>query len=193
MMVAIVCPICISIFVALAPGNYGLRILSIFVPSLDPVGSSTARQEVLGRSVITSLRHPLFGIGMGNFHTVSLGETVTHNAFTQISAEMGFAALIVYLMFLTGSMRSLRKIERETFVKGKKSRYYYLAIGLQASLVGYMVSGFFAAVAYQWYAYYLVAYAVCLRRIYAADPSRVIATPVANTETRIAGLGLGTG
>ena len=41
-----------------------------------------------------------------------------------------------------------------------------LAIGLEAALVGYMVSSFFGAVAYQWYVYYLVGYAVCLHRIY---------------------------
>ena len=33
-------------------------------------------------------------------------------------------------------------------------------------LIAYMVASFFASVAYLWYVYYLVAYAVCLRRIY---------------------------
>jgi len=42
-------------------------------------------------------------------------------------------------------------------------------VGLQASLIGYMVSAFFAAVAYQWYAYYLVAFGVCLYRMYDSD------------------------
>ena len=57
-------------------------------------------------------------------------------------------------------------MERDLFERNEPSRYYYLAIGLQASLVAYMVASFFAAVAYQWYAYYLVAYAIALRRIY---------------------------
>jgi len=103
---------------------------------------------------------------MGNFHTVSLHETVTHNAFTQVSAELGFGALIVYLMFLTAPILWLRKVERETSGAPKESMYYYLSIGLQASLIGYMVSAFFAAVAYQWYAYYLVGYDVCMVRLY---------------------------
>ena len=55
---------------------------------------------------------------------------------------------------------------RELFERNENSRFYYFAIGIQASLVGYMVSSFFAAVAYQWYIYYLVAYAICLRRLY---------------------------
>ena len=57
-------------------------------------------------------------------------------------------------------------IEREMFDRNESSRYYYFAIGIQASLIGYMVASFFAAVAYQWYIYYLVAYAITLRRIY---------------------------
>jgi len=39
-------------------------------------------------------------------------------------------------------------------------------VGLEASLIGYMVSSFFASVAFLWYAYYLVAYAICLRRLH---------------------------
>ena len=43
---------------------------------------------------------------------------------------------------------------------------YYLSIGLQSSIIAYMVSAFFASVAYNWFAYYLIAYAVVFRRIY---------------------------
>ena len=168
-MLAIVGPVVLVAFMVLAPGNYGRRLLSIFVPGLDTMGSASSRQEILNRSIIVSLRNPITGIGMGNFHTVSLRETVTHNAFTQISAEMGIAALIAYMMFLTGPIMRLRRIERNTMESPPDRRYYYQSIGLQASLVGYMVSAFFAAVAYQWYAYYLVAFAVCLSRMYDSD------------------------
>ena len=165
--IMLVGPVVLAAFIVLMPGDYGRRLLSIVIPSLDPVGSSSSRQEILNRSIIVSLRHPITGIGMGNFHTVSLHETVTHNAFTQISAEMGMAALIAYMMFLTGPIMRLRRIEKESFAS--HSRYYYLAVGIQASLIGYMVSAFFAAVAYQWYAYYLVAFGVCLCRMYYSD------------------------
>ncbi len=163
--VGIIAPICFAAFIALAPGNYGDRLLSIFVRDLDPMGTANTRQEILNRSIVVSIRNPITGIGMGNFHTVSLQETVTHNAFTQVSAEMGTAALIIYLMFLTAPIKRLRRIERDA--SDPKFRFYkYLAIGLQASLVGYMVSAFFASVAYQWYAYYLVGYSVALWRMF---------------------------
>ena len=41
-----------------------------------------------------------------------------------------------------------------------------MSIGLQGAIIGYMVSSFFGAVAYQWYIYYLVGYAICLHRLF---------------------------
>lgn len=166
--VVVVGTVALVLFAAFAPGEYGIRILSIFVPGLDPVGSSSHRQGILIRSIIVSLRNPLTGIGMGNFPAVSLGETVSHNAYTQVAAEMGFAALVVYTLFILSPLRRLRRMERETFDARRASHFYHLAVGLQASIVGYMISSFFSSVAYQWYIYYLVAYSVCLHRIYEA-------------------------
>lgn len=157
------------LLLALAPGNYGLRLLSIFVPGLDPVGSSGARQEILYRSIWTTLVNPLLGVGMGNFPLVSFRNLVSHNSYTQVSAEMGLPALVVYVLFLLRPLKGLFRIERAEFDARRESRYYYLAAGLQASLIGYIVSSFFASVAYLWYVYYVVGYAVCLRRIYESD------------------------
>src|SRR5438132_12837093 len=77
-------------------------------------------------------------------------------------------------MFMVTPLRKLGQIVSATRVAGRKSNYYYLAIGLQASLLAYLVSSFFASVAYLWYVYYLVAYAVCLRRIYESETGRIV-------------------
>ena len=162
-------------FLAVAPGNYAIRIISIFVPSLDPVGSSSARQGELFRSLYVALRHPLFGIGMGNYQTeMSYTGLVTHNSYTQVASEMGMAALVMYTMFVVAPLKKLGQIARETLNAPASSSYYYLAIGLQASLLAYLVSSFFASVAYLWYVYYLVAYAVCLRRMYESENGRIV-------------------
>lgn len=157
-------------FIALAPGGYGERLLSILRPKLDAVGSATARKQLLIRSLWVAARHPLFGIGMGNFHIVSIHELVSHNAYTQVAAELGLTALILYVLFMVTPFKKLGEIERETFARSKDVRTsYYLAVGLQASIVGYMVSSFFVSVAYLWYIYYLVGFAVALRGIYAVQ------------------------
>lgn len=161
----------IIFFLVVAPGSYSGRLATIFDSASDITGSSSQRTQVLKRSILVALRYPLFGVGLGNFHHKSFQELGTHNAYTQVAAETGIAAMIAYIIFLAHPLRRLRMIERELFERNENSRFYYLAIGLQASLIGYMVASFFAAVAYQWYVYYLVAYAIALRRIYYLEQS----------------------
>jgi O-antigen ligase len=167
--VVIVAILSFTTFIAFAPGNYSNRVLSIFVHQRDAFGSADARQALLLRSLHVALRNPVFGIGMGNFNFVSIRDQESHNAYTQVWSEMGLAALIVYVMFLLTPLKRLRQIERETLAEHGGSHFYYIAIGLQASLVAYMVASFFASVAYYWNIYYLVGYAVCLRRIYVSS------------------------
>ncbi|HEX8422253.1 MAG TPA: O-antigen ligase family protein [Pyrinomonadaceae bacterium] len=155
------------VLLALAPGEYTSRLGTI--GSVGGDASSSSRRDLLVRSVIVALRNPLFGVGIGNFHTVSIHELASHNAYTQVAAEMGLAAMVIYIMFLVLPLKRLRDIERATFDTRKGSRVYYLSVALQASLVGFMVSSFFSSAAYQFYLYYLVGYAVALRRIYEAE------------------------
>jgi putative inorganic carbon (HCO3(-)) transporter len=152
------------IFVAAAPGEYGARLTSMF--GGDVTGSASARQELFWRSVMVALRYPLTGIGLGCFYFRGAHDQVTHNAYTQVAAEMGLAALAIYVLFMVTSIRRLRRIERETLEAKDRASFYYLSVGLQAGIVGYMVCSFFASVAHLWYVYYLVAYSVALRRLY---------------------------
>jgi O-antigen ligase len=157
-------------FLVVAPGGYGARLASIIFPSLDVTGSREARSGDLTRSLYVALRHPLLGIGMGNYAShMSYKGLVTHNAYTQVAAEMGLAALYCYTMFIVQPLRKLGQIARETFDAPEHSRFHFLAVGLQAALIAYMVSSFFASVAYLWYVFYLVGYAVCLRRLYESE------------------------
>jgi hypothetical protein len=148
-----------------APGNFGLRMLSIFIPGLDPVGSSDQRRDLLIQSLWATLYNPQ-GLGIGNFPVISIRNLETHNAYTQISSELGWLAILAYMILLISPLRKLGAIERRMFAREEFSWVYYLAIGVQASIVGYMVSSFFGPVAYQWYVYYPIAFAICLRRIY---------------------------
>jgi probable O-glycosylation ligase (exosortase A-associated) len=163
--------------VALAPSAYRNRLATT---SDD---SAAARTDDLKRSILVAARHPLFGVGMDNYILYSNVNKATHNAYTQVAAEMGFAAFLIYFWFLITPFGGLRRIEHATGTSKRKPPVYYLAIGLQASLVGYMVVSFFASVAYLWYVYYLVAYAICLQRIYAnvAESSE----PVSNSKRKL--------
>ena len=156
----------VIMFLVMAPGAYSGRLATVFNSSADLTGSSSQRTEVLKRSFWVTLRYPLFGVGIGNFPHKSPRNLVTHNSYTQVSAEMGIPALVVYILFLVHPLKRLRLIEKESYEHPDRSKFYYLSVGLQASLVGFMFASFFGSVAYHWYVYYLVGYAVCLHRLY---------------------------
>lgn len=153
------------VFILAAPGNYGIRLLSIFIPGLDPVGSSDLRKENLILSILVTIRNP-WGIGIGNSPTFGVHNLETHNAFTQVSSELGLLGLAAYLIMMISPYRKLGAIERQQHEKGEYDWFFYMSIGLQASIVAYMVSSFFASIAYLWFIYYLIGYAVATRRIY---------------------------
>lgn len=155
-----------------APGGYGARILSIYDRRLDAFGSADARQQLLISSIIVALRNPLFGIGMGNFVFVSARSLEAHNAYTQVASEMGMGGFAVYVLYVLTPLRRMLAVARESFEARRTSRHYYLAVGLAASLVSYMVASFFGSFAYYWNIYYLVGYAVCLRRLYEAEQAK---------------------
>ena len=128
--------------------------------------SAVARVGELKQSIYLAVRHPVFGVGMDNFVLFSDSEHATHNAYTQVASEVGLTAAVVYVLFIVAAVKRLGRIPNPRDVDKKKRRLPYLAIGVQASLIGYMVSSFFASVAFLWYVYYLVGYAVCVSRLW---------------------------
>ena len=160
----------VLLFLVLAPGGYKSRI------STTGDESSMARFDDLKRSLYVTVRHPLLGVGMDNYILFSNVNKSTHNAYTQVSSEIGVAAAVLYVLFILAPIKGLRNIERKSYQVKRSRRFFYTSIALQASLVGYMVASFFASVAYLWYIYYLVAYAVCLRRIYDSTVEQEMAT-----------------
>lgn len=167
------------------PGTMVERLSSIFDPTSDASGGASAisRRALLFRSLLVTAFNPLFGVGIGNFHHVSIHEQVSHNAYTQVGAEIGIAGMLLYVMLMVTAFKRMRGIEREMPEAREHSRFYYLAVGLQASLVGYMVCSFFISVAFQHYIYYLLGYAICLHRLYETNRPAV-ANPVAEDGKR---------
>ncbi|HVG21608.1 MAG TPA: O-antigen ligase family protein, partial [Blastocatellia bacterium] len=173
----------LGVFMAMMPGGYASRLTTIFNIEEDPTGSAQARRELLDRGVSLAISHPVIGLGMGNFHIYSIQEQVAHNSYLEIAAELGLAGLVAYMIFIFVPFRSLRRVERET--KDVHSppatpreitehNDYYLTVALQAAFIAYLVCSFFSSIEYLWYIYYLVAYAVSLRQIRAAERSAFV-------------------
>jgi hypothetical protein len=149
----------VVLLVVFGPGGFKTRM------SAGNDASVSARTGELMRSLFLMAHHPLFGLGMNNYILFSNTSHATHNAFTQVGSEIGIPAMIFYIMFLVTPLKRLAEVRRKTDVGRRRGRLYYLGIGIETSIIGYMVTSFFLSVAYLWYAYYLVGYAIALRRL----------------------------
>src|SRR5262249_7092490 len=129
-----------------------------------------------------AMRHPLFGVGIGNYPEYSIKGKAAHNSYLEIAAELGWIGLGAYLVFILAPILRLRRIETELLRSEVNSRrhsdsdreLYFLSIGLQAVIVAYLVCSFFSSSQYFWHLYYVVAYAVALRHIYATRPDGAV-------------------
>jgi putative inorganic carbon (HCO3(-)) transporter len=129
-------------------------------------GSSEMRKDLLFKSLEVTAQHPLFGIGPGNFSVVSGIWQVSHNAYTQISAEGGIPALLFYVFTLWCGIANLRNVTR---LQKRNKEIRMLSMALQASLAAYLVGSFFGSVAYHLYPYCLIAYTSSLQLIAKKD------------------------
>ena len=94
--------------------------------------------------------HPWTGVGLGNFKPLvrqyeEAGdmrvETLAHNTYIEIAAEMGIPGLLLFLGILFASMRTLSDVYQRAPESATLLRD--AALGLQTGLVGAMVGIFF--------------------------------------------------
>jgi len=177
------------VVVLLAPSSLWNRVFTVFDSSGDAQAaqSSELRWSLLQRSLEVAGFNPqrwLLGVGINNFHIVSVHELAQHNAYLQIFNEVGLPAFMLYAMFIFGLIRSMGRIARAYERVQTHRHIWMMAVSLQISLIAYAVGSFFAPVAYLWYLYYVAGFAVCLKTLVLAsnrkrqpvpqkDPSRV--------------------
>jgi hypothetical protein len=154
-------------FVVSSPG----RVFTVFSGSGDDsmaAGSALQRWELIKRSFEAAGANPLrwlFGVGLGNFHIVSVKELVNHNAYLQVFNEIGLPALCFYILFLSSVVTiSARIVKQYRRVRGYR-QLWLMAVAIETSLIVYLIGSFFASVAYLWYVYYPAAFAVCLQQL----------------------------
>ena len=130
--------------------------------STEASASAQQRKALLIQSLEITAQHPLFGVGPGNFQIVSGAWQVSHNSYTQISAEGGIPAFFLYVLIFRCGIANLRAIRKHPKA-GKGIRVFSMA--LEASLAAYFVGSLFASLAYQLFPYCLVAYTSALRLV----------------------------
>ncbi len=155
-----------------SPGHYAERVASIVTgeqeDSMDR-GSREARKQLFFESVSTAVHNPVFGVGAGNFEVLSGNWHVAHNTYTEIAAEGGFPALILFVLVIYRTFFNLRQVRKSNAYK-LDPEVRILTGGLWVSVVAYLVSAFFASTEYSMYPYFLVTYTTALYQITCAQP-----------------------
>ena len=102
--------------------------------------------------------HPIAGVGLGNFKqlmpvymflpegTNADADTIAHNMFIEVAAELGLPALLIFLAIFWFTYRTLGKLRRSP---SAHSLIRETASALQAGLVGFAVAGSFVSAEYQ--------------------------------------------
>jgi len=147
------------------------------------VGSTEGRLSLLEWSLKLTVRHPLFGVGPGNFPTAHWSEAkaegkkvawnVTHNTYTQISSETGVPGAILFIAFLVQAVRAVRRVVKRATENGypelERAAYH-----LWLSLAGVCVAAFFLSLAYFPAFYVLAAIALSLERAITPAPAAIM-------------------
>lgn len=131
--------------------------------------SEGGRIEVWKRGIGYMLQRPLTGVGAHAFpvaegtisplagrqaYGVGLKWSVAHNSFIEIGAELGVLGLICFVLLLMAAFRTCARLGRgEADPGGAGAARAALGQAFCATLVGYLVSGFFLSQAYSAYLY----------------------------------------
>jgi putative inorganic carbon (hco3(-)) transporter len=176
---------CAVALVILAPRNYGGRLRSIVSDDVAVFGDAKfAREDLLKESVVVSLHHPLFGIGPGNFASYTESWHVTHNTYTELSAESGIPSLLLFLAVIAMAFRNIRRTRAsEAFKNSEEIRLY--TGGLWAGLASYLTGAMFASTAYELFPYFMIAYTVVLYRLTWVSPTTGLEPEIESKLTRL--------
>lgn len=125
------------------------------VGTTEAAESAQSRLDLLIRSLEMTARHPLFGVGPGQF-TVADDHLAkeegkprgmwhyTHNAYTQTSSESGLMGAALYIAALVVSYRGLAAIRKRGATPGIRAMAGYVQLSLWMVILG----GFFLTIGF---------------------------------------------
>lgn len=158
----------LPVLLVILPGGYSDRILSIFQSDMDETGSRDERLKLMEAGVTSMVEHPL-GVGLGMNILASadsgVGWHVIHNAYLQVGVELGVLGFFLYLLLIWKCYQGLTVIEQSPV-----RNIADLAFVIRLSLIAYVVGGFFAPVAFNFYFFYPGGIAVALKSLVKRAP-----------------------
>jgi O-antigen ligase len=165
----------------LLPAGYGERLATITDTAADPTGSASERLETMRAAARLAMEYPITGVGLGNNVHVNVARggvhQDAHNAYLKVAAELGVAALVVYVGFIVAAYRAARHAERRFALRPETRALASLAYGVQLAIVAFAFGALFSPVPYHFYFYYPAGLAVALAAMARARPAGTPAGP----------------
>lgn len=123
--------------------------------------SKDQREFHIRQSIRLTFENPVFGVGPGNFTSASADDSKelgiqatwrnTHNAYTQVSSEMGFAGIVLFLCVLSYSGFTATRMYRRSKKLPEHSERAAVAFCLSLMCVTYTINGIFDSNAYMYH------------------------------------------
>src|SRR5437667_3128111 len=167
---AIFAVLCFSV----VPHGYWDRVGTITDINADPTGSAQNRWSDTVAAARYVLENHVVGAGVG-MNALALNQErgptwmVVHNVFLEYATELGIPGLVLFLMLLVASLKSAGSVQRLAAGVPGLEEVFYLAQGVRASLVAFVVSAFFYPAGYHFYFYYFAGLAIALRAVFLTD------------------------
>lgn len=157
----------IGLGLALSSAHYRARVESIVMGNIQgsgDKGSLEARKALLKKSLYVAATHPVFGVGPGCFLLVDKGWIVAHNSYTELAAESGFPALILFLLTIAAAFKNISQVRKTPWYQ-EDPEVKLFTQALWAALAAYLLGAGFASTEYNLYPYFMVGYTCAMVRI----------------------------
>jgi putative inorganic carbon (HCO3(-)) transporter len=149
----------------LLPSSYVDRLSTITNVEADRTGSAQERMSDMIIAAKTIIANPIVGAGMGMNMLVMReargGWLGVHNVYLEHALDLGLIGLGMFLLLLWFCIRGVSRIQEQS----SSPQLFFLAQGLQISLIAYATAAMFHPVSYQYYFYYIAGLAIGARAI----------------------------
>ncbi|HEY3738504.1 MAG TPA: O-antigen ligase family protein [Bryobacteraceae bacterium] len=152
------------------------------------MGSSDARYALLIESLEETAKHPFLGVGLGVYENVaandklSQGEKalwqVTHNMYTEISAETGIPGFVIYMSALYLSMMEAWRVRKATKFDPGMRELNLIAGAVLFAYLSFCFNGFFTSMATDFLMYILVGFSIAVGVVYQTVVNSKLPAPV---------------
>lgn len=157
-------------------------------PDKSDQESSQDRLELWHAGLESFRQHPLIGVGVGGFHPktmkngvlIDLPFRVAHNTYVDYLINLGLVGFVPFVGLLIASTWSLKRLARKLRESNGPPLLYRLTLGIEAGIVGYMVSAFFLSTWWQQVFWLSVFLSMCFPFLDLSKPRRIHAMAIQN-------------